>query len=199
MNGHEWLRTLCNFSNEKLRQPFSVELDGKSWDCATNGHAMLFLEGATFPKRQEAPPADALAHAARRATTRYGVAPIPQLLDFCFADFGTCETCAGAGDIHDEEDGDRVCFACSGMGTVKRQGATVLGRYIDRLLLGKWLLPLRSSVPVVLVRVGGELEAVEFRCPDDRWRLFVMPMRPTLNEGDAVRPEAPVTEQEPQP
>ncbi len=197
MAGREWMRTLCRLGKEKLCLPFSVEIDGKSWDCATNGHALLFIEGATFQKRGSAPSAHTLMHAVRRTETRYGVAPFGQLLDFCFSAFVACEHCGGTAERYDEEDGDVPCPDCDGRGYPERQPGRILGVYCDRMLLGRYLLPLRTTTLAVLVRAGGELEAIELRCPDDSWRLYVMPMRRTLNDAEPERAEAPVTLQDP--
>lgn len=195
MAGREWLRSYCNLGREMLGLPFAVDIDGKSWDCATNGHAILLLEGATFQKREAAVPAERLIHAGKRESTRFGVAQIGQLLDFCFSSFAACKLCRGTGEIPDDQLGEVACVRCDGHGHKKYQPGSVLGITCDMGLLGRLLLPFRTSALVALVRVGGEREALELRDPDDKWRIYLMPMRLANDEPTKI-PSAPVTPQE---
>ena len=187
-----YLRELCGDSlREALATPFPFELDGKQWDVATNGHAMLLVRSDGDP----AWPARANCPDIRGALPKKYPPPrsvnLGRLRDWC-ASTPPCEDCEGTGWIdridvepEDYDDGgpDDVvaCPVCER--GYKRGFSPLFEAYIQRALLWRYLRPL-SQPATVLVSIAGERDAVLIAHPDDEWRVYCMPALKTSGDAD---------------
>lgn len=175
-----FLRELCGDSlNESIATPFPLEFDGKRWDVATGGQALVLVaihegEGPAWPARASAP------NVAAAVPAKY---PPPhsvnfeRLRDWC-ASTPPCNDCDGTGWIERDttDDGDpEDVIACPVCERGYRRGfAPLLSAYVQRALLWRYLRPL-SQPATVHVLIKGERDAVCVRHPNDEWRVYCMP------------------------
>lgn len=143
-----WMRKLCEERFPKVGAPFRINVRGASWDCATNGHAMLLARGATFRVRGAGPLLSEIEPLLRLRPYRIGWVDLADLR-------WQAET---------HRDTKTGCFQLSVLGVTIN--GNLLARYLPR--------ELEASKPVKVVAAGA-LDVVRFEAED--WVLLVMPMR----------------------
>jgi hypothetical protein len=211
MSERSWLAPLV----DRGHQVTAIDFRGGSWDCATDGHAMLVVQGATLPRRYRAESYETtlerLEQEARPEELRTTLAA---LLDWARAAGGPtspCTTCNGGAVTSFKcpecsGRGTKYCYACghvkgceictggkvttcpycTGAKQMARgpQPGELLGHYVDRLRLQRWLAHLDAGDVVVT--------AGERSCPlwfaAATWVLALAPLDPTTVSGAEAVP-----------
>lgn len=196
-----WMTTLCGDETwVSISKPFAADKDGVSYDCATNGHAMVLVQGATFEKRTEAPdvwsviPNNGIADRSARTT-------LGALLEWAKPNEDPrddeCDTCDGNGYTECGECGQgKECDDCDGSGEHERDEryplypGKLVGVILNRRLLHFYLAPIPSDpgAPIVVSTPDGE----RVRVQGDGWFVIVMMMRYADKELDEFPPKEKV-------
>jgi hypothetical protein len=176
-----YLRELCGdaYARPTIASPFSTKHDGKRWDVATNGQCMVLVGGEpAWPAREDAPVI------ARALPKEYGApqsVDLARLRDWCASTPG-CEDCDATGWREADDSEDVIACPVCERG-YKRGYSTLLGRYVQRALLWRYLRPL-SQPESVLVHFAGEKCAAFIQHPADEWRVYCMPC--VRHSGDTI-------------
>jgi len=170
------LEALCG----RLEQTFIAKpFTWQGWNGAANGHGLALLKPAgTEFAATKLPIGETIARAAAPsyvadwsdlvAWAREGGEYV-ELCSECdgvgFTDCGHCGSYGGCGTC----DGDGVEIA-------NHEPAMIGEVRFNRRLLWHYLRSMPTTERV-LVSIGGKLEPLAFTCADDRWRVYIMPMR----------------------
>jgi len=194
------MTTICaDEMRPTISTPFATIHDGKDYDCATNGHAMVVVEGSTFAPRCDAPDIWSVVPnrgvSDQTATTTFG-----ELLEWCKPEEkpgdGECDTCHGTGEVECDMGHDHTCEDCDG--TSEYQGAPgyplhpgkLCGVVLNRRLLYSYLAPIPVSLKsFVTISNPDNLRA---RVDGEGWFVIVMSMRYDDNNIDEFPKKAKV-------
>lgn len=191
----EQLQELCGDSDRPtIAKPFSVQLEGKWWNGATNGSSLVLVETMSPDHvRENAPPIKDLFRSRKKQkpshTTEMG--PLCAWLDDCEM-WEKCKDCGGTGTHNcdcffcDIVEGT-MCPVCEGSkGTWAQLPVRIAHVQFNRTLLARYLAPFRDSgIARVFLGKGG-LDPFEIQ--GDGWRVLTMPMNPRDGDKEVLVP-----------
>jgi hypothetical protein len=137
-NPRWWLREYCTpemFRSELVATPFLLDIDGVTYECATDGHGMMAVEGAGVTTRRDGPP----------GAEEYFA---PQPLEIGKADIGLLAQWGRRAECH--------CDICDPAGANEYRHAIdqrfridrLFGRRVDRWLIWRFLHNLKGEVTI---------------------------------------------------
>lgn len=171
MTTRRWMNMLCGPSDRpRVATPFRVTVDGKEWDCATNGKALLLVSGPVYETREDMPDVRGIIPARWSSVERFSY---EALRDWCAPE--RCESCSGHGltDGETAED-ERPCPNCNGSGWEDQLDGFLMGYPLNRRLLFDFILPVQAAS--VHVHVAGDEEPLLIKAESDTWRVYLMGM-----------------------
>lgn len=161
-----------------IGKPFAYEIDGRPVDVATNGHALLIVDQATYPKADTPPKIETAlpCHWAKSKTVDFA-----ELQKWALAGgpyWEECHRCGGERTMfcHECERDGAECMWCIDPRGIPAEAEPVLflGVMINRRLLGEYLRNLTAESVVISAGASAE-DAVGVTA--ESWRVLVMPLR----------------------
>ncbi len=187
------LTTLCGDEcRVPIAHPFAVKGRDSTWDCATNGQALVLARGSTFPERQEAPKVMTVVPEKSKTPLRCKFSELREWCDFGPQSLSTeCDECKGTGDVECDYGHDHECPECGGDGEIIPCQPAKPGRsgeiIVNRRLLWAYLAPIPDPGEFVEITAAGD-EFHPVRFDGDGWIVVVMGMRAD-GDVDVFSPE----------
>lgn len=138
-----------------INRPFSVEFDGRQWDAATTGQAIVFVSTADPAYERGGPGDSALARITEAKLRDCGMVDVDLLRDWSF----TPEV-------------DEYCDECGGHSEVPVNHGRVHGVLVNRALLFRFIPPGASGT--ARLHVGGPSDPILL--DGGNWRVYLMGM-----------------------
>lgn len=185
-----WMYSLCgDEARVPVATPFTAEINGEKWDCATNGQAMVLMRGEAFGARESAP------HVAAVVPDR-AADPVACALDRLMAwitpeivhTSDECADCEGTGNVECSYGYDHECDSCDGTGEAGETryfpptAGAILGVTVNRRLLHAYLaqIPFTENDSEIFITSPDRWEG-PIRIDGDGWIVVCTGMR---HEGE---------------
>lgn len=188
MTTRRWMNMLCGpLLRPKVATPFRVTVDGKEWDCATNGKALLLVPDPVYPTRDDAPNPNDVIPDKWAAVERFSY---EALREWCCPD--RCRLCDGTGWLDRETaDDEEPCGQCRA-GLLDQFDGFLMGQPLNRRLLWDYMLPVTAAS--VHVHTLDDESPVLVKAESDSWRIYIMGMvRDRVSSYAPKFPEPPAT------
>jgi hypothetical protein len=185
-----WLLECCRKGFLTTELPWRVEWKGSTWDCASNGHAIVFLRGATVDAREGAPPLD---RGMNPEPARWHTVSFSALRAWaeCSLMRVQCSTCRGRCQLF-----GMPCDWCDGEGAYDPEAlpGIFFGRPVNRRLLWRFIRRLTNDnadlCNVGLVDDGDG----QVWITTGSWIVVLMPMAHTTQDDCECQPFPPASE-----